>query len=55
MLGLKAEIATLKRELAIAGIELLDLSGAMEKALREDRPHSVMELRRLVSRIKGLV
>lgn len=55
ILGLKADLNALKREFAVAGLELLELSGYLEAALRPDRPQAVVELRRLVSRIKGMV
>lgn len=55
ILGLKADLNALKREVAVLGLNLLELSGALEAALRHDRPQSILELRRLVSRIKGMV
>lgn len=55
VLALKITLNELRRDVAGAALNLLEISGALEEALRSDRPQAILELRRLVSRIKGLV
>lgn len=55
ILALKVDLNELKRTVASAALNLLEISGALEQSLRADRPQAILELRRLVSRIKGMV